>query len=170
MHSVFTSAFAIRYSFCDLRHEEVPSSNPSALGFNRMSKFAVILPAAGKSSRFATQQSKKKVFVELKGHAGILDDIRRVADAVTIPCMVNIDAGGPLAALHTDHLHTHGIALAIYPALLRNALGFAMRDALQHLRQDGSTTAMRPRMLSSQEYNDCLGLPEVEQWEARFPE
>jgi 2-C-methyl-D-erythritol 4-phosphate cytidylyltransferase len=32
-----------------------------------MSTFAVILPAAGKSSRFATQQSKKKVFVELKG-------------------------------------------------------------------------------------------------------
>lgn len=32
-----------------------------------MPKFAVILPAAGKSSRFATQQSKKKVFVELKG-------------------------------------------------------------------------------------------------------
>ena len=32
-----------------------------------MSRFAVILPAAGKSSRFAVQQSKKKVFVELKG-------------------------------------------------------------------------------------------------------
>ncbi|MBC8115038.1 MAG: 2-C-methyl-D-erythritol 4-phosphate cytidylyltransferase, partial [Candidatus Saccharimonas sp.] len=32
-----------------------------------MSKFAVILPAAGRSSRFAAQQSKKKVFVELKG-------------------------------------------------------------------------------------------------------
>ena len=32
-----------------------------------MSTFAVILPAAGKSSRFAMQQSKKKVFVELKG-------------------------------------------------------------------------------------------------------
>lgn len=32
-----------------------------------MSKFAVILPAAGKSSRFMQHQSKKKVFVELKG-------------------------------------------------------------------------------------------------------
>jgi len=32
-----------------------------------MATFAVILPAAGRSSRFATQQSKKKVFVELKG-------------------------------------------------------------------------------------------------------
>ena len=33
-----------------------------------MSQFAVILPAAGKSSRF-TQQKRKKVFVELKGRA-----------------------------------------------------------------------------------------------------
>lgn len=32
-----------------------------------MSKFAVILPAAGKSSRFAAQRSQKKVFIELKG-------------------------------------------------------------------------------------------------------
>ena len=110
------------------------------------------------------------VFVELKGHAGILDDIRRVADAVTIPCMVNIDAGGPLAGLHAHALHTHGIALAIYPSLIRSAVGFAMRSALQHLQQDGSTTAVRASMLSSKEYNDTLGLPEVEQWELSFPE
>jgi 2-methylisocitrate lyase-like PEP mutase family enzyme len=109
------------------------------------------------------------VFVELKTHDGILADIRQIADAITIPCTVNIDAGGPLATLHSRELHTHGIGLAIYPALLRNALGFAMRDALDHLRTDGHTQAVRPRMLSSQEYNECLGLPEVEAWEARFP-
>jgi hypothetical protein len=45
-----------------------------------------------------------------------------------------------------------------------------MRDALQHLRADGNTQAVRPRMLTSQEYNECLGLPEVEAWEQRFPE
>lgn len=32
-----------------------------------MARYAVILPAAGRSSRFSTQQSRKKVFVELKG-------------------------------------------------------------------------------------------------------
>jgi 2-methylisocitrate lyase-like PEP mutase family enzyme len=110
------------------------------------------------------------VFVELKGHAGILADIRRVSNAVAILCMVNIDAGGPLATLQADQLHTHGIALAIYPALIRQAVGFAMRDALQHLRADGNTQDVRPRMLTSQEYNECLGLPEVEAWEQRFPE
>ncbi|PIT83258.1 oxaloacetate decarboxylase [Limnohabitans sp. 15K] len=109
------------------------------------------------------------VFVELKAHDGILADIRQIADAISIPCTVNIDAGGPLATLHSRDLHTHGIGLAIYPALLRNALGFAMRDALDHLRTDGHTQGVRPRMLSSQEYNACLGLPEVEAWEARFP-
>ncbi|MES2979126.1 MAG: isocitrate lyase/phosphoenolpyruvate mutase family protein [Pseudomonadota bacterium] len=110
------------------------------------------------------------VFVELKGHAGVLDDIRRVADALSIPCMVNIDAGGPLAGLHASELHTHGIALAIYPGILRNSVGFAMREALGHLKQDGHTGAARARMLTAQDYNASLGLAEVEAWEARFPD
>ena len=108
------------------------------------------------------------VFVELKAHDGILDDLRRVADNVPIACMVNIDAGGPLAELHTSKLSQHGIVLAIYPALIRNSVGFAMREALQHLQADGRTAAMQPRMISGAQYNAALGLSEVEQWEARF--
>jgi 2-methylisocitrate lyase-like PEP mutase family enzyme len=110
------------------------------------------------------------VFVELKGHPGVLEDIRKVCDAVDIPCMVNIDAGGPLATLQAEQLHKYGIGFAIYPALIRQAVGFAMRDALHHLRDDGTTQAIRPRMITGQEYNECLGLPEVEAWEQRFPD
>lgn len=110
------------------------------------------------------------VFVELKGHPGILGDIRRVADAIAIPCMVNIDAGGALAALHSSALHQHGIGIAIYPGLIRNSVGFAMREALAILQADGSTQAARARMFSSAEYNGALGLDDVEEWERRFPE
>jgi 2-methylisocitrate lyase-like PEP mutase family enzyme len=109
------------------------------------------------------------VFVELKAHPGILDDLKRVADALSIPCMANIDAGGPLLDVHSSELHQHGIGLAIYPGLIRQAVGHAMREALQHLQQDGSTTAMRSRLLKGSEYNAVLGLEEVETWEARFP-
>ena len=109
------------------------------------------------------------VFVELKAHDGLLDDLKRIAQSLTIPCTVNIDAGGPLLGLPASQLHLHGVALAIYPALLRNAVGFAMREALQHLQNDGHTLAAKPRQLSSKEYNDCLGLPEVEKWEGQFP-
>ena len=58
--------------------------------------------------------------------------------------------------------------MAIYPGMIRNAVGFAMREALGHLQLDGSTAQVRPRMLSSREYNDVLGLPDVEAWEQRF--
>jgi 2-methylisocitrate lyase-like PEP mutase family enzyme len=126
------------------------------------------LPEALRRAKAFERVGAGAVFVELKGHAGILDDLRRVADSVSIPCMVNIDAGGPLADLKGDVLHTHGIALAIYPGLVRNVVGYAMQEALGHLKRDGSTAAMRSRMLSPQGYSDVLGLPEVEQWEQRF--
>ena len=110
------------------------------------------------------------VFVELKAHDRLLDDIHRITDALTVPCIFNMDAGGPLLGLPSDQLHKHGIALAIYPALLRNAVGFAMREVLQHLQADGHTLAAKPRQLSAKEYNDCLGLPEIENWELKFPD
>jgi 2-methylisocitrate lyase-like PEP mutase family enzyme len=130
--------------------------------------------AEGLAAGIARAQAFQKagadaVFVELKAHAGLLDDLRQIADALSIPCTVNIDAGGPLLGLPAAQLHTHGVALAIYPALLRNAVGFAMREALQHLHADGHTLAAKPRQLTSKEYNDCLGLPEVENWERQFP-
>jgi 2-methylisocitrate lyase-like PEP mutase family enzyme len=108
------------------------------------------------------------VFVELKANPDLLKQIRRAADALKIPCLVNIDAGGPLAELHADELHRHGIGIAIYPGLIRYSVGFVMREALAHLKQDGSTAQMRSRMLSIKDYSECLGLSEVEQWEARF--
>ena len=108
------------------------------------------------------------VFVELKASARILDEIREVTEKVEAPCMFNLDTGGPLAGLHSAQLHKLGIALAIYPSLIRNTLGFTMREALGHLHEDGHTGAMRSRMLSAAEYNTYLGLAEVEEWEERF--
>jgi 2-methylisocitrate lyase-like PEP mutase family enzyme len=109
------------------------------------------------------------VFVELKASDAILDQIRTVTEKVAVPCMFNLDTGGPLAKLRTTDLQALGVALAIYPALLRTTLGFAMREALGHLKEDGHTGAMRERMLSAAEYNAYMGLSEVEEWEERFP-
>jgi 2-methylisocitrate lyase-like PEP mutase family enzyme len=109
------------------------------------------------------------VFVELKAHERILADISTVTERAGVPCIFNLDSGGPLASLRPAELRQLGIALAIYPALLRNALGHTMREALAHLRDDGNTAAMRERMLSAAEYNDYLGLADVEEWEGRYP-
>ena len=45
---------------------------------------------------------------------------------------------------------------------------FAMREALGALKRDGSLNAVRSRMLSLKEYNEVLGLADVEAWEKRY--
>lgn len=107
-------------------------------------------------------------FVELKAGPGILDDLRRIAAAVPAPCLVNVDAGGRLAALTAREIGALGMRLAIYPGLARCAAGHAIQSACAALKRDGNTAAVRERMLTPQQYNAALGLAEIEAWEKKY--
>lgn len=108
------------------------------------------------------------IFVELKGGPAILDQIRRVTSEVAAPCLVNMGAGGPLEALDAEALARLGVRIAIYPGLARAAAGYAMREALAVLKREGSLAALRGQMLGLREYNEALGLGEVEEWERKY--
>jgi 2-methylisocitrate lyase-like PEP mutase family enzyme len=107
-------------------------------------------------------------FVEIKAGETILDDLKRIAAEVAAPCLVNVDAGGKLAALTADEIGALGVRLAIYPGLARCAAGYAIQAACAALKRDGSTRAVRERMLSPQQYNAALGLDEIEAWEKKY--
>ncbi len=107
-------------------------------------------------------------FVEIKAGPTILDDLKRIADAVPAPCLVNVDAGGKMAELTADEIGALGMRLAIYPGMARCAAGFAIQQACAALKRDGNTGAVRERMLSPQEYNAALGLDEIEAWEKKY--
>ena len=108
------------------------------------------------------------VFVELKNSPTILEDLRRVTAETGAPCLVNIDGGGRLGELTVPEIEGLGFRIAIFPGLGRAIAGFAMREALGALKRDGSLNAVRSRMLSLQEYNEVLGLADVEAWEKRY--
>ena len=108
------------------------------------------------------------VFVELKNSPTILEDLRRVTAESGAPCLVNIDGGGKLGELTVPEIAQLGFRIAIFPGLGRAIAGYAMREALHTLKRDGNTQAVRNRMLSLQEYNDVLGLGDVEDWEKRY--
>ena len=50
----------------------------------------------------------------------------------------------------------------------RNAAGFALREAIGTLKRDGNTKALKDRMLSGKEYNEVLGIAEVQAWEKQY--
>ncbi len=108
------------------------------------------------------------VFVELKNSPAILQDLKRVTSEIDAPCLVNIDGGGTLGELTVPEIAALGFRIAIFPGLGRNAAGFALREAIGTLKRDGNTKAMRDRMLSLKEYNEVLGLAEVEDWEKKY--
>ena len=107
-------------------------------------------------------------FVELKSSPTLLDDLKRVTSEVDAPCFVNVDAGGKLGELTAAEIEQLGLRIAIYPGLARGAAGFAIREALGALKRDGNTSAVRSRMLGSQEYNGALGLADIEKWERKY--
>ena len=108
------------------------------------------------------------IFVEMKSGPSILDDLKRVTSEVDAPCLVNMGAGGKLDELDAQGIGRLGLRIAIYPGLGRAAAGFALREALAVLKKDGNTRALRGRMLGLREYNEALGLDEVEEWERKY--
>jgi 2-methylisocitrate lyase-like PEP mutase family enzyme len=108
------------------------------------------------------------VFVELKGSPNIVEELRRVTSEIDAPCLVNVEEAGKVGDLSAAELDALGFRLAIYPGLARYAAGFGIREALGVLKRDGSTKKARERMLDFREYNEALGLSDVEEWESRF--
>jgi carboxyvinyl-carboxyphosphonate phosphorylmutase len=108
------------------------------------------------------------IFVELKGSPGIVEDLKRVTREIDAPCLANVEEAGVVGDLTAPELDSIGFRLAIYPGLARYAAGYAIRQALNVLKSDGSTRHARDRMLSFKEYNEALKLPEVEAWEQKY--
>ena len=126
------------------------------------------LDAAIKRVQAFYQAGADVLFVELKTSPTILEDMKRVAESVDAPFLVNIDGGGRLGELTAPEIERLGFRIAIYPGLERYAAGFAMREALGALRRDGSTKAVSDRMLTMQQYNEVLEISDIEAWEKKY--
>lgn len=114
------------------------------------------------------QAGADAVFIELKSKPQIVQEVQTIKDQLTVPVIVNIDSSPLLGHLKGSELKQAGIDLAIYPALARSVFGGAMQAALSHLHDTGHMAGYAGRTFTTQEYNDSLGLGEIEAWEKRF--
>ena len=108
------------------------------------------------------------VFVELKSNPNVVDDLKRIIAEIDAPCLVNVEEGGKLGELTAAEYDALGFRIAIYPGLGRNAAGWGIRQALGVLKRDGNTKQGREQMLTFKEYNEVLGLKDVEAWEKKY--
>jgi len=129
---------------------------------------ALGLQEAIRRTQAFAQAGADAVFVELKSNPDILKDILAIKAGVSVPVVVNVDSAKDLRNLQSSELKQAGVDLAIYPAMARGVFGHAMSAALSHLRQAGNMAGYETNMFTSAQYNEALGLSEVEAWEKRF--
>jgi len=89
------------------------------------------------------------------------EEMRRYCVEVDGPKMANLIEGGKTPLLPAASLEGLGFALVIFPGGLARRLGHAAREYFEALKRDGSTDAMRERMLDFAGLNKALGTPET---------
>jgi 2-methylisocitrate lyase-like PEP mutase family enzyme len=95
------------------------------------------------------------------------DELARVRDEVpSVPLVVNLVHGGKTPILAADVLEKLGFSMALYANLQLCAAIFAVRRALDHLRDTGSSAGLEDGLASWAERQRLVGLAEVEALEA----
>lgn len=91
-----------------------------------------------------------------------LEDVpqmRRFCGETSGPHLVNLIEGGRTPQLDAKTLEDIGFAAVLHAIAPTFAAAFAIREVLITLRRDGSTRAVRERLLSFAEFNQLVGLP-----------
>ncbi|MEX2449850.1 MAG: oxaloacetate decarboxylase [Rhodospirillales bacterium] len=94
--------------------------------------------------------------------------IARVPKIFKVPCLFNMSTSGKTPALSVDELQAMGYGIVIYP---NHVLMAAMKTAqtfLKDLKSTGTVAGMEDRLLSWEDRHEILGMPEVQELEARY--
>jgi 2-methylisocitrate lyase-like PEP mutase family enzyme len=92
-----------------------------------------------------------------------LEEMKAVTQrfSTRVPLLANMVEGGKTPLLPAASLEALGFALVIFPGGLARRLGHAAREYFEALKRDGSTDALRERMLDFAGLNKALGTPEM---------
>jgi len=126
------------------------------------------LDEAIRRAKSFTQAGADAVFIELKAHADVLSQLKKIREELDACCLFNIDVGGPISELQASELKVLGIDIAIHPNLARGVFGFAMQNALQHMKDHQKLSSHADQMFTPKQYNQVLGLEDIESWEKQF--
>lgn len=109
------------------------------------------------------------VFVELKANPDALNIVRRIKQELgSAICLYNVDVGGPISEIKSSELKALGVDIAIHPSLARGVFGYAMQNALSHLKNHQGLISYAQNMFTSSQYNDSLDLKGMQDWESRI--
>jgi 2-methylisocitrate lyase-like PEP mutase family enzyme len=99
-----------------------------------------------------------------------VEEMRRICSEVPGPCMANNVEGGKTPLLPASELEAVGYAMVAFPVAASYAIARAVGELYAALKREGTTDAMRERMLDFAEFNELVGLSRLRTQEAAYEE
>jgi 2-methylisocitrate lyase-like PEP mutase family enzyme len=123
------------------------------------------LDAAVDRGRAFADAGADVVFIEAPTR---LEDLRALPGRVPVPLVANMVEGGKTPLLGAAELGAMGYRIVLFANTALRVGARAARDALVELRATGDSRPLQDRMLSWEDRQALVGLPEIEALEARY--
>jgi methylisocitrate lyase len=95
-----------------------------------------------------------------------VEELRRVCSEIDGPCFANLVEGGKTPILPARQLEAMGFAAVTWPVSASYAIARAVAEVYAALLRDGTTNAVRDRMVDFAAFNSLIGLEQVREAES----
>jgi 2,3-dimethylmalate lyase len=99
-----------------------------------------------------------------------VEELRRVCSEIDGPCFANLVEGGRTPILSARQLEAMGFAAVTWPVSASYAIARAVAEVYAALMRDGTTNAVRDRMVDFAAFNSLIGLEQLREAEAACDE
>jgi len=99
-----------------------------------------------------------------------VEELRRVCSEIDGPCFANLVEGGKTPILSARQLEAMGFAAVTWPVSASYAIARAVAEVYAALLRDGTTNAVRDRMVDFAAFNSLIGLQQMREAEAACDE
>jgi len=99
-----------------------------------------------------------------------VEELRRVCSEIDGPCFANLVEGGKTPILSARQLEAMGFAAVTWPVSASYAIARAVAEVYAALMRDGTTNAVRDRMVDFTAFNNLIGLEQLREAETACDE
>ena len=96
------------------------------------------------------------------------DEMRAVTSSFDVPVLANMLERGRTPLLSAKELEAIGYDIVIFCVSSTYVTARAVTDLMRHLRAEGTTKGVLDRMITFEEFNRLIGLPEIRRAEEKY--
>jgi len=97
-----------------------------------------------------------------------IEEMRLINQKIDSPTMANMVEGGRTPLLSTDELKSLGYKLVIFPNAALRVAAKALLELMAHIKNEGTTKNYLQNMLLFEEFNNLIGLKELQEIDKKY--